>query len=147
VQFVRAPELGVPSAGETKDGELDKTTLPVPVEVVTPVPPLRTGNAVPDKATARVPDDVMGLPVTERNDGTVIPTLVTLPLPDEEAAIVIEPAAFVIVTLDPAVNVVRVNPVPFPISICPFEGMAVSPVPPDPIARVVDRPAAVPEVF
>lgn len=28
-------------------GEMDKTTEPVPVEVVVPVPPLRTGKGVP----------------------------------------------------------------------------------------------------
>jgi len=49
VQLVRVPELGVPragvtSVGEDSVGELDNTTLPVPVEVVTPVPPLATGS-------------------------------------------------------------------------------------------------------
>ena len=42
---------GVPNAGVTRVGEVDNTTLPVPVDVVTPVPPLATGN-VPEYAVA-----------------------------------------------------------------------------------------------
>ena len=56
--------------------------------------------------------------------------LVTVPVPEADAAMVIDPGAFVIVTLEPAVNVVRVNPVPLPMSSTPFAGAAVSPVPP-----------------
>jgi hypothetical protein len=44
VQFARLPDVGVPSTGVTKVGLVDKTLLPEPVEVVTPVPPLATGN-------------------------------------------------------------------------------------------------------
>jgi hypothetical protein len=43
VMFVPTRAEGVPRAGVTRVGELDSTTLPVPVEVVTPVPPLATG--------------------------------------------------------------------------------------------------------
>jgi hypothetical protein len=46
VMFVPTSAEGVPNAGVTKVGLFDNTTLPVPVELVTPVPPL---------ATARVP--------------------------------------------------------------------------------------------
>ena len=42
VMLVPTKADGVPKFGVTKVGELDKTTLPVPVEVVTPVPPLAT---------------------------------------------------------------------------------------------------------
>jgi hypothetical protein len=45
VQFVRVPEVGVPRTGVTSVGVLDSTTEPVPVEVVTPVPPEATGRA------------------------------------------------------------------------------------------------------
>ena len=38
------PEVGVPRRGVTKVGEVLKTTLPEPVEVTTPVPPLVTGK-------------------------------------------------------------------------------------------------------
>lgn len=47
VQFVKTPLVGVPSNGATKVGVLDKTTLPVPVLVATPVPPLATAIVVP----------------------------------------------------------------------------------------------------
>ena len=43
-QLARLPDAGVPRAGETKVGLLDSTTLPEPVEEVTPVPPLATGS-------------------------------------------------------------------------------------------------------
>jgi hypothetical protein len=47
--------------------------------VVVPVPPLRTGSAVPDKVIARVPEVVIGEPATLRKAGTVAATLVTDP--------------------------------------------------------------------
>jgi len=78
--------------------------------------------------------------------GAVPVTDVTVP-PEFVAAIVIPPAEFVMVTLLPAVKVVRVNPEPLPISSAPFAGVVVRPVPPEATARVADRPAAVPVVF
>ena len=47
VMFVPTNAEGVPKAGVTKVGEFDKTTLPVPVEVVTPVPPLAMDKVLP----------------------------------------------------------------------------------------------------
>ena len=44
VVLVSTPDVGVPSRGVTRVGLVDSTVLPEPVEVVTPVPPLRTGN-------------------------------------------------------------------------------------------------------
>jgi hypothetical protein len=44
VAFVKTAELGVPRVGVTSVGEFDNTTLPVPVDEVTPVPPLATGR-------------------------------------------------------------------------------------------------------
>lgn len=46
VQFAKLPDAGVPSAGDTSVGLFESTTLPEPVDVVTPVPP---------RATDRVP--------------------------------------------------------------------------------------------
>jgi len=43
-QLDKLPEVGVPSSGVVNVGLVDNTTLPVPVEVVTPVPPLATGS-------------------------------------------------------------------------------------------------------
>lgn len=51
VPELKLPEAGVPSAGVTSVGEFDNTTLPVPVDVVTPVPPLATAK-VPATVTA-----------------------------------------------------------------------------------------------
>jgi hypothetical protein len=44
VALVNVPLVGVPKIGVTNVGLVDKTTFPVPVEVVTPVPPLATGK-------------------------------------------------------------------------------------------------------
>jgi hypothetical protein len=79
VQLLKLPEVGVPRTGVVSEGEVERTLLPEPVEVVTPVPPLRTGSAVPDNVTASVPLLVIGVPETERNEGTVIATELTVP--------------------------------------------------------------------
>ena len=42
--LVSVTEVGVPKTGVTRVGEVDRTLLPDPVEVVTPVPPLATGS-------------------------------------------------------------------------------------------------------
>ena len=65
----------------TKVGAVASTLLPVPVLVVTPVPPLRTGSAVPDKVIANVPLVVTGEPEIDKKAGTDAATLVTVPLP------------------------------------------------------------------
>ena len=44
VQLVKTPAEGVPMLGVVNAGLVDKTVLPEPVEVVTPVPPLATGK-------------------------------------------------------------------------------------------------------
>ena len=46
VQFVSVPEVGVPNNGVTKVGLVACTPAPVPVDVVTPVPPCNTDKAV-----------------------------------------------------------------------------------------------------
>jgi hypothetical protein len=51
VALVSVADDGVPKAGVTKTGELLRTTLPDPVELVTPVPPFSTPN-VPASVTA-----------------------------------------------------------------------------------------------
>ena len=47
VMFVPTKAVGVPRAGVTSVGLVAKTTAPVPVEVVPPVPPEVTGKAAP----------------------------------------------------------------------------------------------------
>lgn len=44
VQLVKTPAEGVPMFGVVNAGLVDKTLLPEPVELVTPVPPLATGK-------------------------------------------------------------------------------------------------------
>ena len=59
VQFVSVPDVGVPSSGVTSVGLVESTTEPLPVLVVTPVPPLKTGSAedsVSDAKDAVDPD-------------------------------------------------------------------------------------------
>ena len=71
--------------------------------------------------------------------GAVPETEVTVP-PVFEDAIVMPPALLVMVTFEPAVNVVRVNPVPLPISSAPLAGVVVKPVPPLAIGKVPVTP-------
>ena len=51
VAFARFKVVGMPKLGETREGLWRRTTLPDPVLVVTPVPPLATAN-VPLKVTS-----------------------------------------------------------------------------------------------
>ena len=73
-----------------------------------PDPPLATGKAVPDKLTASVPLVVIGDPVTDRKDGTVIATDVTVPPAAGVAEIVMPPAVFEMLTFVPAVKLASV---------------------------------------
>jgi hypothetical protein len=54
VQLVRVPAVGAPKFGVVKEGELESTTDPLPVELVTPVPPLDTGRVPEMSATGIV---------------------------------------------------------------------------------------------
>ena len=78
VALVKVADAGVPRAGVTSVGDVDRTTFPEPVEVVTPVPPLATAK-VP--ASVMVPAEVMGPPDVVK---PVVPpetaTEVTVPL-------------------------------------------------------------------
>ena len=90
---------GVPNAGVTRVGELARTTAPVPVEVVPPVPPL---------ATARVPANVI---VPEPVTG---PPDVVRPVVPPETSIEITPsvACVSIISLVPATDGNTVSSVP-----------------------------------
>ncbi len=68
--ILREVPEATPKTGVTKDGLVDKTTDPEPVLVVVPVPPFKTGRAVPDKESEIVPFDVRGDPETAKKDGT-----------------------------------------------------------------------------
>jgi hypothetical protein len=107
VVLVSTPEAGVPRAGVTSEGELAKTTAPVPVEVVPPVPPL---------ATARVPAKV------------IVPPEVTGP--PEVVSPVVPPETSTLVTVPPEAGVLDTQLVPSEVSILPEVPTAVTPVPP-----------------
>ena len=128
-QLVRVPELGVPSAGVTSVGEVERTTAPVPVEVVTPVPPFATGKVPVTWVVRLTPDRVppnVRLPVVVTVPVRVMP--LTVPVPETEVtvpvlpAIVIAPEPLVMVIPVPAVNValVKVLPVVLPINSWPL---------------------------
>lgn len=68
--------------GVNKVAFVERTLDPDPVDVVTPVPPFRTGRAVPEYVIAKVPDEVIVDGATVKNEGTVTPIDVTVPGPE-----------------------------------------------------------------
>ena len=75
VRLVATPLEGVPSAGVTSEGLSERTTLPVPVEEVAPVPPL---------ATERVPLVIRAALIAGRSEAAMAPqagALATAPVP------------------------------------------------------------------
>jgi len=76
VMFVPSKKLGVPRFGVTSVGLLDSTTFVVPVDVVTPVPPLATNN-VPATVTAPVVE-VDGVRPVEPNEIALTPAPLTI---------------------------------------------------------------------
>ena len=54
VAFVSVTDEGVPRTGVTRVGEVERTLLPEPVLVVTPVPPAATGSVPAVKTDADV---------------------------------------------------------------------------------------------
>ena len=65
VPFVKVTEVGTPKVGVTKIGLVDKTKLPEPVELVTPVPPCATSMVVALQIpVVMVPTEVKFDPVT-----------------------------------------------------------------------------------
>ena len=77
VALVKVTEEGVPRLGVVKVGDVDKTTLPVPVEVVVPVPPLATGK-VP---VVRADVDVAYTAPPEVNEVNPVPPFVVPNVP------------------------------------------------------------------
>ena len=76
VMFVPSKKLGVPKSGVTSVGLLDSTTFVVPVDVVTPVPPLVTAK-VPATVTAPVVD-VDGVRPVEPKEIALTPAPLTI---------------------------------------------------------------------
>jgi hypothetical protein len=90
--------VAAPIFGVVKLGLLDKTTLPVPVEVVTPVPPLTTAMVVP----LQVPEDMV--PTLVKLDETTVGFKV-VPVNVPALAIILAVPAFVILPFESIVNV------------------------------------------
>lgn len=76
VAFVRVPEVGVPKRGVTSVGLVFRTTEPVPVEVVTPVPPLTTA-----RTPVRLADSVVKKFVPSLNTKSFLPAGTAIPVP------------------------------------------------------------------
>jgi hypothetical protein len=76
VSPVKEPPLG---ADDTHPEPLLVRTLPEVPGDVSPVPPFKTGSAVPEYEIARVPAPVIGEPDTDKKLGTVAATDVTDP--------------------------------------------------------------------
>lgn len=129
--------LQVPLAPEPVVDGTERFDRAVPASLA-PVPPL---------ATARVPVKLMlGVVPPEDAKGDEAVTEVIVP-PEPVAAMVMPPAELVIVTPEPAVRVVRVKPVPLPMSSAPFTGVEVRPVPPLATATTPVTLAALPLIL
>ena len=74
VAFVKVAEVGVPKIGVTNVGLVASTFAPEPVEVVTPVPPLATGN-VPVTLVAKFTKVVDVVPVPPEATGRAVPSV------------------------------------------------------------------------
>ena len=118
-------------------------TAPVAPETLMPVPATLEVTPVLVTLTAPVADVLVLRPELVVRDVTPLFVIVTAPVAAETPmpvpataevtpvlAIEIEPAPLVTLMAVPAVNVVRVKPVPLPISSAPLAGVVVKPVPP-----------------
>ena len=77
VMLVPTKAEGVPKAGVTSVGEVDKTTPPVPVEAeVDPVPPLATGSVPVTLAVKSIPPESFAL-VTDPSANFAVVTLLS----------------------------------------------------------------------
>ena len=78
--------------------------------VVWPVPPLAIGRAVPERVTAKVPEDVMGEPDTDKKAGTLIATEVTVPEVAGAAHVGTPPATVRTLPVEPIPSLAAVVP-------------------------------------
>jgi hypothetical protein len=98
VQLVRVPDEGVPKAGVVKVGDVLNTLDPDPVEVVTPVPPDRTGNVPVVKTEV---EDAYTAPLAV-NEVRFVPPFAVLKVPAKVTVPVV--AVFGVKPVVPALN-------------------------------------------
>jgi len=120
-------ELPPAGAEDTQAVPLLVKTLPDVLGEVSPVPPLATGSAVPDKVTASVPELVIGDPVTVKKVGTDIATEVTLPAPDPAPIAVLNEAASNALTVLSTLNLGKVIALGF-VNVYTFPPTVVAPI-------------------
>jgi hypothetical protein len=125
--FVRVAAEGVPRLGVVSVGLVLKTTEPVPVDEVTPVPPLATGS-VPVTPEARF----ISSSVPPR---VKLPELVTVPVKVRPLTVPV-PLTLVTVPEPPAETYSKAVPAPFTASTWFALPKAVKPVPPLATGRV-----------
>lgn len=89
MQFVNVPDVGVPRLGVVRAGEVARTTDPLPVEVVAPVPPLATAR-VPANVTAPVVAVDGVSPVEPALNDVTAPVDVTMMLAVEYHCVVLD---------------------------------------------------------
>ena len=87
VQLLRFPLEGVPRTGVTKVGDVDNTLLPEPVEVVTPVPPDKTGRAEASVTPAAATVNLVTPAACKANSPEASP--VTIAPPVEVSALIV----------------------------------------------------------
>lgn len=128
VVFAAVGAVGVP----VNAGDIDNTTLPVPVEVVTPVPPL---------ATAKVPVMSPVLMSIESQSGAVA----TVPVPTDTKyfrVVVVLPASLASVL---AADEYRVSPVVY--VLCPVPPLVAARVPVTSVPKATDPHEGAPEAL
>jgi hypothetical protein len=103
VAFVRTPDVGVPRAGVTSVGLVARTTEPVPVAVVTPVPPDNTGSALTNDASVAASNGVtkeveymlaLAMFVPSLNTIAVIVVGIATPVPVEFLIVIVSEVSF-----------------------------------------------------
>jgi hypothetical protein len=112
VAFVSVAAEGVPRFGVVREGEIDKTTEPVPVEAVTPVPPLATGRVPVTPVESGSPVAFVsvteeGVPRDDVEDKTTFPENVAGPDTDAFVISAVVATIFAEVIVSPDVPVIK----------------------------------------
>ena len=104
MQLVNVPDVGVPKTGVTSVGDVLSTTEPVPVDVVTPVPPLATGRVPVTPVVRGKPVQLVSTPLAGVPKAGVVKLGDTRVNPDTEVVVVpsvreVEPSVIAVAKL------------------------------------------------